>query len=881
MYILAAPAAPQDSLLEQVRVVLESRCMSCHGQLQMSALDLRQRETMLKGGNRGPAIVPGKPEESLLFLAASHDERTEIKMPPGGDPLPIQDLALLRSWIEAGAPWGKGATLETEQAGSSWWSFQKPKRPPLPTVREKDWVKNPVDAFILAKLEKRGLPHAPRAERRVLIRRAYFDLIGLPPEPEEVRRFVEDPSPNAYPNLIDQLLDSPRYGERWGRHWLDLVRYGESQGLETDYSYPHAWRYRDYVIKSFNEDKPYNRFLQEQVAGDELWPNSLTLERGTFALQPDKLRDLEARVGTGFYAVGPETGEFIFEKRKLIHESLSDWVDTTAAVFLGVTFACARCHDHKFDPFTQEDYYRMQAIFAGSQKVDIPVVSELGAYFKDESTPRAIHLDEQRKAYRMFEAKVRERVIGEKKKEFPQDVVRAYEIVAADERPGFQAANPSITPDLRERAEALRQAVADLNLKDRLEEQMIQEEKEERLQLLERLAKAVLEIPEIDIHHNVRFDAFFDVPKARVLGHLEPALVREVHLLERGELDRPGEKMEPGIPRVLDDGSVEFDRRPEWADYVPHSRKGLALWLTRKDHPLTARVMANRLWLWHFGEGIVRTPNDFGKMGSGPSHSGLLDWLATQLVQGGWSLKAMHRLIMLSNTYQMASRYFDERAALDDPGNRCFWRMNGRRVEGEILWDALHMVAGNLNLEMGGRPALPPLNEEELVGIQEKKKWELVVPADPSQHHRRGIYILARRNFTFPLFAKFDSPQHMVSCPRRDETTVAPQALWLLNNRTIQEQARVFAARLVREQGNHPSAWVSRAWWLALGRGPSEKELQEALLLLKSMASKNLAPAEPLGDFPPDLRGIDRATALALVQLCLGILNLNEFVYID
>jgi hypothetical protein len=691
-----------------------------------------------------------------------------------------------------------------------WWSFRKPERSVVPATKEPGPPENPIDAFIRAKLEEKGLPHAPSADRRTLIRRAYFDLIGLPPAPDRVERFVKDLSPKAYADLIDELLASRQYGERWGRHWLDVARYADTGGYETDIYFKNAWRYRDYVVKSFNDDKPYNRFVQEQLAGDEIWPDNLDLD-GSFQVPPEKLRHLEARVGTGLYALGPQVHESNMEAKKAAYERLTDWVDTTGSAFLGITIGCARCHDHKFDPFTQVDYYGLQTVFAGSKEVEIPVITAMEIADHKQHYPRLLAVDEARRALRLFEKSV-----------------AGGKLTAAEEK----------------KRQQLREAVAD----------------------------AVLRLPEqATSSPNDSWDGLMEIPTATVLGHEAPELVPAVHRLRRGDLQRPKEKMQPALPVVL-------ARQTGQETSVPGpfgSRKALALWVTQPDNPLTARVMVNRIWAWHFGRGIVSTPNDFGKMGALPTHPELLDWLATELVARNWSIKEMHRLIMLSNTYQQSSRYFTSEHARLDPDNKYLWRMNRRRLEAESLWDAVHAVAGTINLKIGGRPVMPPLAPEELTN---KAEW--VVSADPQEHSRRGLYILVRRNFRFPLFDIFDAPVDAVSCAGRNVSTVAPQALWLMNNRAAFGQSQHLAARLVRETGKQPDGWVDRAWHLALGRAPTKEESAEARRLIENL-ERDIGKGRPLKDAPAELASLPAARGAALAEFCLGLFNLNEFTYID
>jgi len=848
--------------------ILQKHCLTCHGAAQLSKLDMRQRESILKGGERGPALIPGKAEESLLYQAASH--KGQLKMPLGKPPIPQEDLEVLKTWIDRGAPWSTVA--QTNAPDASWWSFREPKRPIVPTTRNENWIRTPIDAFILANLEQKQLKPAPQADKRTLIRRAYFDLIGLPPTPKQVETFVKDTSPNSYERLIDQLLASPQYGERWGRRWLDVARYADSGGYETDIYYPNAWRYRDYVIKSFNDDKPYDRFLQEQIAGDELWPDNIDLH-GSYKLAQEKLEHLEARIGTGFYTLGPEVHESNMDAKKLLYEKLSDSVDTTGAAFLGLTVGCARCHDHKFDPIPQRDYYRLQAIFAESKQVEIPVIVSHSIADYKRNYPKILGVVERRVAYRLFEEKVKQRIIQTVKAKYPPDVVQAYDI-AEEKRTTEQQ---RLAMPLAEAIKAIKMPSPDGD--SRWEQELTSEEKQDQRKLLEQTGQALLALPETDgLPGGLSFyDGLMDIPSASVLGHHDSEFVPEIYVLNRGDLGHEKEKVSPGLLTALDDGTLDFE--PSLSGGLPRrTRKKLALWLSRPDHPLTSRVMVNRIWQWHFGRGIVSSPNDFGRRGQLPSHPELLDWLATEFVESGWSIKQMHRSIMLSTVYQMASEYHDEKNARTDPDNQYLWRMNRQRLEGEVLWDAMHAVAGTLNLKMGGRPVAPPLAEDELTALGSVEQWP--VSADPKEHNRRGIYIVIRRNFTYPMFEAFDSPDNAVSCPERDVTMVAPQALWFLNNKIAFQQAQEFASRLVTEWGTDPKSWVDNAWLLALGRLPSDREKRAALELMDSlMTSKD--GVEKLPDFPIGLAALGPSRAAALTKFCLSLFNLSEFVFID
>lgn len=836
--------------------VLAEHCLSCHGSAKTSGLDLRNREALLRGGVRGPAVVAGQAESSMLYQVAAH--LGDLKMPPGSaHPLPDDQLDILRRWIDAGSPYPMAESASGSDLDEEWWSFKTPRRPEAPEVKDAD-AANPIDAFVFKKWEQKGLRHAPTASKQVLARRAYFDLIGLPPTPEEVNQFVSDESPDAYKKLVDRLLESKHYGERWGRHWLDVVRYADSGGFETDEFYPEAWRYRDYVIKSFNEDKPFDRFVQEQIAADELWPDNLDLHDSSYAIRPEKVEHLEARVGTGLYTFGTAIGESYLETPQLLYERFTDWVDTTGAAFMGLTVGCARCHDHKFDPITQEEYFRLQAIFAASQPARLSVVTKMTEFHRSEAYPRYIALDESRNAYELFLDRVKQRLVDEKKKEFDAAAAAAFDVPEEDR-----------SAEQKKLAAPLVEAVAGI----KPEEQLSSEEETEKTRLQLAIADAVMAVPRKDASHSVRFDALFDIPSAMVLGPVLPELIPEIHVLERGDLGSRKAKVGPGLPASLSRGDEFENRDPNG----PRYRKKLALWLTSPEHPLVARVIVNRLWQWHFGRGIVGSANDFGRQGQPPTHPELLDWLAAEFVARGWSLKSMHRLMMTSHVYQMSSQFSSRENLAIDEDNRYLWRANRRRLEAEAVWDAIHAAAGTLNRKMGGRPFVPPLSDAELAPL--RNKWWWTVPADPADHSRRGVYMLARRTFPFPMFDKFDTPDPAVSSSGREVTTVAPQSLFLLNNPIVFRQAMEFAGRLVREAGEDPDARVDLLWRISFARAPTDAEKREALELLGSGSPEGWK--ERPDNLPASLEGIDPAAARALTELCLTVFNLNEFLFVD
>jgi len=550
-------------------------------------------------------------------------------------------------------------------APNQWWSLQPVRQASPPIPKDRNWVKNPIDAFVLARLEADGLTPTPPASRPALLRRIHFDLTGLPPSPEQVEAFARDRRPQACAELIDRLLGSPQYGERWARHWLDVVRYADTGGFEHDLSYRNAWRYRDYVIRSFNANKPFSRFIQEQVAGDELWPG-----------------DADAVTATGLYAVGPVSQDSAMMSTQLEYEWLTDAADTTGAAFLGLTLGCARCHDHKYDPLTQRDYYGLQAIFAAS----------------DRPYPDAIR-EHRIKGLNGILADV---PIPKEAKDDPRCTIKT------DEKIGAQ------------------------------------------------------------------------------LFHREAPL--EIHRLRRGELSKPLEPIEPALPAVFGVDKKRFDP----AAAPPAQRRAeFARWLIAPDNPLTARVIVNRVWAWHFGQGLVRTPSDFGAQGEPPTHPELLDWLARDFVEHGWDLKRLHKLIMTSATYQMASRIEasspvrpkkdpSANRRFNDSENRLLSHFPRRRLEAEAIWDSLHACAGTLNLKAFGPPVVPALSKDELSGLFGEDKWK--VTKDTNEFTRRGVYLFERRTFLAPMLDAFDPPDVMASCARRFETTVPTQALALLNS---------------------------------------------------------------------------------------------------
>jgi hypothetical protein len=719
------------------------------------------------------------------------------------------------------------------------WAFQKPERPNIRQVREPSWIKTPIDAFILARLEKEGLRPASPADRTALLRRITFDLTGLPPTPEELGAFLNDAKPDAYARVVERLLASPHYGERWAQHWLDVVRYAESNGYEADGERPHAWRYRDYVIGSYNADKPYDRFVIEQVAGD-------LLARGQ-----DGRQCAELLIAAGFHRCGPvhlTSGNLDAEVGR--QEVLTEMTNGVGAAFLGLTIGCARCHDHKFDPVSQADYYRLQAFFAPTQAKDVAIATpEERAATEQRIKELKTRIQPLEKQVSEIDAPHRDRLQEEKKRKL---------------EPAYRDA---LAIPVSKRTVEQRKLAADA-------ETLIKVTWDEIIAVLapaERRRRSELRS---QIH---ALESQLPPPSAQAwtVADTKPA---PTHILKRGDPKRKGQIVEPSAPRVLNPASGQLPK--------PEDRLALAHWLTSPENPLTARVIVNRLWQHHFGRGLVGTPNDFGRRGEKPTHPELLDWLASELVTHGWSLKHMHRLMVLSNTYQQSSQLSaNEPARQKDPENRLLGRMNRRRLEGETLRDCVLAATGRLNPKLGGPMVRVPLEPEvyELIFTEGEPDGLWHATPNVREHCRRSIYLFAKRNVRLPMLEAFDQPDTVTSCPARAVSTFAPQALILLNGPFMQEQSKAFAARLLRLYGTDIERQVESAYRFTLSRLPKEDERRSAREFLDAQAEQlreQLRARRSIGlpGEAPD--GTDPARAAALVDFCLAILNRNEFLYV-
>jgi hypothetical protein len=721
-------------------------------------------------------------------------------------------------------------------------------------------MRTPVDGFILARLEQAGLSPAPPAERAILLRRVTFDLIGLPPTPRELDDFLQDTRPDAYVRVVERLLASPHFGERWAQHWLDVVRYAESNGYEADAERPHAWRYRDYVVRAFNDDKPFDRFLTEQLAGDLLWQRESPLSPQSSLISAQSAKN-SMLIAAGFNRCGPvhQTSGNV-DPILGRQEVLTEMTNAVGAAFLGLTVACARCHHHKFDPFSQADYYRLQAFFSAAQ----PREADLATPEEREEYGRLHHdLDARtapvRHQLNELEAPYRRRLTQAKK-----DALE----------PAYRAAL-AIEPKKRTAEQRQLAANAEILIKvtwDELVRALSPADRERRAQLRRQL-------------HALEAHKPTPPPKAWTIE--ENGTARTAQVLKRGDPHKPAETVSAGFPRIL---RLPFlSPSPlvgEGAKQPAPDRLALAAWLTRPDHPLTARVIVNRLWQHHFGRGLVATPNDFGLRGEPPTHPELLDFLACELVSHGWSLKHMHRLMVLSATYQQASRWSDPRGRQIDPDNRLLARMNRRRLEAETLRDNALAVAGTLNTTFGGRGIRVPLEPEiyELIFTEEEPDGLWPTTPDPRQLGRRSLYLYNKRNVRLPLLEAFDQPDTLTSCPVRPTSTFAPQALILLNGPFLRQQAAALAAWLLRSSSADATNCIERAYRRALARRPTDEERRMGVDFLREQSEvirERLRMRRPVA-LPADLpAGVDPARAAALADFCLALLNRNEFLYVE
>jgi mono/diheme cytochrome c family protein len=928
-----APSNTERLFAKTVGPLLKEKCLACHGSGDdepKGGLDLRTRDGVLRGGDSGqPAAVAGRADASPLLKAVLRIDDEYSSMPPkDNDKLSTEQIAALRQWIAGGLPWPSEKRLQELAASrSTWdaddgvavttsgglsadwtnrrykpenlWPYRPLAKPPLPRTAGST-TGNPIDAFIAADLAVRQLKPAPPADRLTLLRRATFDLLGLPPSPDEIDAFLADKQPDreAFAQVVERLLASPQYGEQWGRHWLDVTRYADSSGYANDYQRGNAWRYRDYVVRAFNADKPYDRFVREQIAGDELTPD-----------------DPESLVAVGFLRMGAWELTAMEVPKVARQRYLDDVTETVGQVFLAHQVQCARCHDHKFDPVPTRDYYRLQAVFATTQLAErpapfLPVENRSG--FEERK-----YLDQRRDHYRQILDRLGEKAIGRALAWYAEHKLDAAEFKRLVERTPakakrldalgrYEAARRKLisqgTPEDHVPPRQIGFAPEDFGL-----ERVARKGLEQLVWQLERYEPYALSV------YSGRSPALKSVtaPLRVPPDPLEVGELDATHILPGGDPYSPKDRVCPGALSGANPNDAAG-----WPDLQPQvvgRRSRLAQWLTDPHNPLPARVMVNRIWQWHFGQALAGNPNNFGATGKKPTHPELLDWLAADFIEQGWSIKQMHRTIMLSDAYRRSGDHPDpDSVTKHDPTLVSLAVFRPRRLEAEELRDACLAVSGELRLTVGGIPICPEMHPQ--VALQPRQVMGTFAPAWqpsalPSQRHRRSIYALRLRGLPDPQLEVFNQPGTDSSCEQRDVSTVTPQVFALLNSQTSQDRALVLAARLMSETTSREET-IDRAFRLAFGRHASASESSACLEHWSRMTERQRGlkvekrrypthvvreaveentgenfrfdePLEVYADFVPDLQPADAdAATRALADVCLVLLNANEFLYV-
>ena len=925
----------------QVKPILQKNCFQCHGggDEVEGGLQLTSREKILEGGNYGPVVSLENPADSFLLEMVGYSQET-AQMPPDGR-LDDTSLEILAKWINLGLPYSV-QDIDVQpipKTTSDYWAYRPLRRPQVPSVNASEWVNNPIDAFILAKLEAHGLTPAAPASKLTLIRRVYYDLTGLPPSPEAVEAFLNNTSSDAYEKLIDKLMKSPRYGEKWGRHWLDLVRYAETNGYERDGDKPYVWRYRDYVINAFNQDKPYDKFIKEQLAGDEL--DTVTAE---------------TIIATGYHRLGVWDDEPA-DRKLARYDYIDDIISTTGQVMLGMTIGCARCHDHKIDPISTRDYYSLLAFFHDIIAHNRGPLADIGT--PEQQAERDRQLAEKRLAEEKFQDEL-----------YPIQETIKIELaeilteVIADNIP----ASPIRELTYRSYRNTFEQFPNDFDVLEpdsegRLFNNLFSLAPASRKQNIGLVFDGTLQVPEdatYTFHINLRgacrlilngyqaaeligardieialsagdvpirleyFNKDLDKPQLEVSWsrpnfdkqplstntkvnfdellktHAEPietnapvkALVdkyKEVkkqrderrrqrvhydhqalaisegeqtptHILRRGNPHLVGREVKPALPVVLNPPAVDMPTVPKDTK-SSGKRRVFAEWVASVENPLTARVMVNRIWQHHFGRGIVRSTNDFGKFGTPPTHPELLDWLASEFIASGWRLKAMHKLIMTSNAYRMSAQS-NPKFIQQDANNDLFWRFNMRRLTAEEIRDTVLWMTGKLNFKMGGPSIFPELPKEVLATAS--RPGHVWGKSPPDEANRRSIYVKVKRSLLVPILNQYDQADTDSTCPVRFSTTVPTQSLTMLNGKFINDQALAFANRMRWEGGVTVEDRVRFGLQLVLCREPESSEVQHALTFMQELQQHEGVSPE-----------------VALDRFALLALNLNEFIFLD
>jgi hypothetical protein len=811
-----APEAIQFFEME-VRPLLHSQCLACHDdQKRTSGLSLESRESILAGGNRGAAAEPGKPGESRLMRALEYTG--DLKMPPTGK-LKSDQIAALKRWIELGLPWpSANGPQERKISAADHWSFKPPVRHPVPPVKDSAWVRKPIDNFILARLEKEGLKPSPEAEKSTLIRRLSLDLLGLPPSPAEVDQFLADKKPDAYERLVERLLESPHYGEHWARHWLDVARYADTNGFGFDA--PRVmWRYRDWVIQALNRDMPFDEFVIEQIAGD-LLPNAT----------------LGQKLATGFHRNTMINEEGGVDQEQYRVEAVFDRVKTTGAAFLGLTIGCAQCHDHKYDPITQREFYQLFAFFNNQEEPVIKVVppSEVARYrqtsadFELEKLRLQTEITKRNAEMIQLMADWEKRLTVEDKQRLPGNIQEILRV-------------PSQQRELAQ--------IEDLE-KFYKESDAAYQERVRNLQLL------------VDTPNRRNPNQY----TAMVLQEKEAP--RETHVLVRGEFLKPGVKVAPGVPDVLPPLEMKGGPAP--------TRLDLAKWLVSDKNPLTARVTVNRMWQQYFGRGLVKTSEDFGTQGEKPSHPELLDWLATEFIRQGWSLKTLHRQIVTSATYRQSSRVTPELKERD-PENVLLARTARLRVEAEVIRDIALTASGLIGHEIGGPSVFPP----QPPGITDLSRGNLIwVSAVGQDRYRRGLYTFWKRTSPYPGLTVFDAPTADETTVRRIRSNTPMQALTTLNDEVFVEAAQAFALRLLKEVPEDEGARLRYGFRLCVAREPDNFERATLAAVLKNEREKFSSSPQSAKFLLPETTqaGTEPSTLAAWFGVARVLLNMDETI---
>ncbi|OYP32394.1 hypothetical protein CGZ80_19580 [Rhodopirellula sp. MGV] len=784
-------AEPTIDFQKQIQPILAKKCFSCHGPDEAeSSLSFASREEAFAEVDSGEhAIVPGDVDASVMVTRMRTEDEWE-RMPPEGDPVSEEDIALIEAWIKEGAPWQKH------------WAFEPMVQPEVPEVADAEWQKNPIDAFIYDSVADVGLKPNGEANKTDLIKRVYYDLTGLPPTKSDVEAFLADESPDALAKLTEELLASPHYGERWGRHWLDLVRFAETNSFERDGPKANAWKFRDYVIRSFNEDKPYDQFIREQLAGDEL--DEVTPETMT---------------ATGYYRLGIYDDEPA-DPLQARFDALDDIILTTGQVFLGLTMNCARCHDHKIDPIPQTDYYGMLSFFEDltpfAERGDLSIYSQVDVSSQELKDSYAKN-DEARREL--------------EKQIYDLEQSGIVKMSAPDQR--------ATEGSRRDRNRVLR-----ANLRKHLSEadwdqyQSLREE-------LKANQEALKQLP----------------PRESVMGLAKYRKIEEpTYVLFRGNPHSPSDEVTPRFPSLFDPESPSLPEFEPSTDQPSGRRRVLADWIASTDNMLTARVMVNRIWQFHFGRGIVRSTNNFGQLGTPPSHPKLLDYLANRFMEEGWSVKAMHRLIMSSKAYQMSTAGNKE-ALAKDPDNELFWRFDPRRLSAEEIRDSILAATGKLNRDTYGPSIYPELSPEVMAG--QSKPGDGWGNSSREEQNRRSVYIYVKRSLLTPMLSAFDFPDPDLTCEARFMTLQPAQALSLLNGDFAGQQARNLADSIGAEKLERPDV-VRAVVERVLLRDATEQDVADGVALMDSLESKH---------------GLTESEAKRLY--CLSVLNWNEFLFVD